>query len=245
MAPVMNSSYWYFNAYTGLFFVIPWLNRLVRSCGRRELNGLMLTMFLVFSCYGTFAKMNADVFVLKSGYSFLWLALIYLVGAWMKKHQIVERYNKKQAIVLILFLTMLSMLTLYFPEPFRNILISYTSPTIVLIAVAYMVLFSKLQFNVAGQKLIQCFSPAAFGVYLIHVHPCVWVYFMKKRFTFIADSSAWVLPFKVIGYAAIVFVVCILIEKVRLILFQVLKINEAVGKLDGVFAKIGRKFLGE
>ena len=107
MAPVMNSSYWYFNAYTGLFFVIPWLNRLVRSSGRRELNGLMLTLFLVFSCYGTFAKMNADVFVLKSGYSFLWLSIIYLGGAWMKKHQIVERYNKKQAIVLILFLTML------------------------------------------------------------------------------------------------------------------------------------------
>lgn len=230
MFPVTYSKYWYFNAYTGLFFVIPWLNRLVRSCEKRELDGMITTIFLVFSCYATFARINSDVFILKGGYSFIWLVLMYLIGVWMKKHAIAEKVSARQAGGILLFSIMLTVCSLCFPGAFDKILVSYISPTMVVMAVAYVILFSKLRFNRTGQKLIAGFSPAAFGVYLIHVHGYAWTYIMKNRFAQIADSPAWMIPFKVIGSAVVVFTVCILIEKVRMWLFQILKVDQAAEK---------------
>jgi len=230
MFPVTYSKYWYFNAYTGLFFVIPWLNRLVRSCKERELNGMIATIFLVFSCYANFARISSDAFILKGGYSFIWLVHMYLIGAWLKKHAIAEKVSASKAGGVLLFSIMLTVCSLCFPGAFNKILISYISPTVVLMAMAYVILFSKLSFKGIGQKLIVSFSPAAFGVYLIHVQGYVWAYVMKNRFAQIADSPAWMIPFKVIGSAAVVFTVCILIEKARIWLFQILKVDLAAEK---------------
>lgn len=243
MFPVTNYKYWYFTAYTGLFFVIPWLNRLVRSCGRQELNRLMLTIFVVFSCYVTFARIYVDVFRLGGGYSFLWIVTMYLVGAWMKKHAVSYQVSSSKAGALLLFSIMLTVLSLCFPGDFNKILVSYISPTVVLMAVAYVILFSKLHFSTAGEKLIRIFSPAAFGVYLIHVQYYVWNYVMKGRFAQIADGLAWMIPFKVIGSAAIVFVVCLLIEKVRLVLFRLLGVDKFAEKMEDVCRKWSEKWI--
>ena len=242
MFPVTNAKYWYFNAYTGLFFVIPWLNRLVRSCDERELNGLIATIFLVFSCYANFARIFSDAFILKGGYSFIWLVLMYLVGAWMKKHKITEKCSARQAGLVLIFSIMLTVCSLCFSGEFEKILVSYISPTVVLMAVAYVILFSRLSFGKVSQRLIRCFSPAAFGVYLIHVQGYVWTYVMKNRFAQIADGAAWMIPFKVIGSAALVFMVCILIEKARLIVFKVLKVDEVCGYADRFMEEIQSRF---
>ena len=73
--------------------------------------------------------------------------------------------------------------------------------------------------------MIAFFAPAAFGVYLIHVHPILYYGILGDAFIWIADAPAWLMPLSVIGCALGILVVCLLIEKLRLLLFRVLRID--------------------
>ena len=65
---------------------------------------------------------------------------------------------------------------------------------------------------------------------------------MSNAFVWIADFPAWLLPTLVLGSSFVIFVVCLLIEKIRLILFKLLKINQFTGfvekKLDYIVNSI-------
>ena len=68
LLPVSTNAYWYFGAYTGLFFVIPWINKFVRGCRNKQMNGYVALLFGVFSVYATLAKIwGVDVFCLYDG----------------------------------------------------------------------------------------------------------------------------------------------------------------------------------
>ena len=78
--PVLTGYYWYVLAYTGLFFVMPWLNKLVRSISKKECMMLVLTLLALAS----FGRLK-DTFVLNDGKSFAWLVFMYVMGAWIKR----------------------------------------------------------------------------------------------------------------------------------------------------------------
>lgn len=227
--PVATSHYWYFTAYTALFFVIPWLNRLVRSCSEKELHIFILILFLLFSCYATFSSMFKMIFNLNNGYSFLWLAVLYLIGAWIKKCAIHQHIKSSLAAVGLLACILLNWgPSLLFKD---RRFITYNNPGILLMSVAYVIIFSKIQFGSRSKKILACFAPAAFGVYLIHVQDLVWTHLMSSRFAWISNYSVWALPVLVIGCAIIMLIVLLFIEKLRIQIFRVLRINELAQKI--------------
>ncbi|MGM9566799.1 MAG: acyltransferase family protein [Clostridia bacterium] len=93
MFPIALKQYWYASAYAGLFFVIPWINKLLQSCSKRECSLLVFVIVSVFVLYVTVANWFGDCFLLGRGYSFVWLVILYVVGAWMKKCNIPARFK--------------------------------------------------------------------------------------------------------------------------------------------------------
>ena len=65
--PVTTYEYWYVNAYAALFFLIPWINRLIQNITEKELNRLIFVLFMFFSVYLTFSTWFADTFTLGGG----------------------------------------------------------------------------------------------------------------------------------------------------------------------------------
>jgi len=239
--PVTTGRYWYFCAYTGLFFLAPWLNALVRACTPRRLTGLVAVFFLVFSCYASIAALlPKDPFSLKGGYSFLWLALLYVYGAWMKKCGVPERIKSGTAAAVgcgCLVLTGAVRLFVPSAEPF---FLSYISPTILLPALCWVVLFARIRVGGAGQKLLRLFAPASFGVYLIHVHKVFWTRALFQRFSWIAGLPAWLLPLTVIGCGAAIFLACLLVERLRIFLFRSLRITAVTDRFFALLERWGR-----
>lgn len=227
--PVASSHYWYFTAYTGVFFLTPWLNKLVRSCSPSETHRLVVICFVLFSGYAIIGDYFGGMLDLDDGYSFLWLAILYLFGAWMKKCSITEQIGKIPAAECLIVCTMITWTTTVFLD--SKLLLSYISPTVLLAAVAMVILFSKLHIGTASRRVLRCFAPAAFGVYLIHVHSVCWEFFMRDRFASIAESPAWLMVLQVIGCSSGIFLVCLLIEKLRLLLFRALRIDTGITKL--------------
>ena len=70
---------------------------------------------------------------------------------------------------------------------------------------------------------------------------------MSDRFSWIANYKIYSLTFIVVGCAGGIFIICLLIEKLRLVLFEVLKINRLIqilerrleSVLNNCFNKIG------
>ena len=231
---VTTGKYWYVSAYTGLFFLVPFLNKAVRSASEKELNQMVLILFVVFSAYANFGNKWNDVFRLGGGYSFVWLTLLYLMGAWMKKNRIAEKGNLR-------FWGLLLVCGILIPWGYKIVrgghFVSYVSLPILLVAVSLVAIFSELKIpSESAQRAIEFFAPAAFGVYLIHCQWLVWSHWMAGAFAWIAEEAVWKIPFEVLGCAFAIFAVCLLIERARLSLFRVLKLDDAIAfvqkKLD-------------
>ena len=89
--PAMSNHYWYFTAYFALFFFIPVLNFLVERLGERQMKALVISLVAVFSLLPTVFQTRVlpifpgDLFMEYGGYSPLWLAVLYVLGAYARK----------------------------------------------------------------------------------------------------------------------------------------------------------------
>jgi surface polysaccharide O-acyltransferase-like enzyme len=240
LAPVATKQYWYVSAYAGLFFIIPWINKLLQSCSKQEASRLAFILLAVFVIYVTFANRIGSHFTLSGGYSFVWLTILYTIGAWMKKCSIQNCCSNR---ILLFGILGCILLTWIDKVPVnQGLFVDYTSLTVVFIAFALVSIFSKLQLKGLCKKVVICFAPAAFGVYLIHVQPLIWDYIMQDAFVWIAESAWWLLVIQVLLSAFCIFVCCLIIEKCRLLIFRRLKIDNLINKiadiLDGLVHKI-------
>ena len=237
--PVTSSLYWYFSAYTGVFFVAPLLNKFVRSLTKKQLTSAIILIFVIFSCWGFFF----NVFYMSSGYSFVWLAILYLFGAWLKKCEITQKIKSKYAVITIICCVLFTWLFKIFSPAFNGLFISYLSPTIVLMAMGYVIAFSKIKAGNCFQKIIKFLAPAAFGVYILHLQKIVSAKFIVNKFIWIAKLDFWAIPLAVLGCAFAIFAICLVVERIRISLFNVLKINKTAEKICGKIELFLRKHI--
>ena len=236
--PVTSKQYWYFTAYIGMFFFIPLLNALVRRLNRRALVSLCIMLIAVFSLYDTFASFwKKDPLVLVGGHSPLWLGVLYIFGAAMKKLRVPESMSSKKALLIYasaavftaLFKITGDRLLRFVPG---SLFVRDTSPTVLLCAAALSVAFARFK---PGRKLTEfavLFAPAAFGVYLLHVSPLVFEHVIGNRFAFIGRLPFPLIPFAVLASAGVILAVGLAADKVRILLFKALGVPKLCRKAE-------------
>ncbi len=236
--PVTSKQYWYFTAYIGMFFFIPLLNALVRRLNRRALVSLCIMLIAVFSLYDTFASFwKKDPLALVGGHSPLWLGVLYIFGAAMKKLRVPESMSSKKALLIYasaavftaLFKITVDRLLRFVPG---SLFVRDTSPTVLLCAAALLVAFARFK---PGRKLTEfavLFAPAAFGVYLLHVSPLVFEHVIGNRFAFIGRLPFPLIPFAVLASAGVILAVGLAADKVRILLFKALGVPKMCRKAE-------------
>ena len=242
LLPVTTKRYWYFTAYTAVFFLAPWLNRLARVCDKRSLGGLVLTGFVLFCVIEPVAVAFNGGFAMNGGYGFAWLAYLYMVGAYFRKSNAENRFS---AVTLLLGALLMGTVSwawrmgLFMLQDgtslavfLKKISISYMFPTVVGMAMCLVLLFSKLELKQKTKKLVAFLSPAAFGVYLIHTNAYMYHIWLKNRFAFICDFKLACQPLAVIGVSLAIFAACLMIEKLRIALFRLLGVRKFADRLE-------------
>lgn len=234
--PVCWKTYWYFSAYAGLFFVMPYLNRMVYALREEERKRMALMLFLLFSVGTALPKVNnSDFLQLIGGYSFVWLVILYLFGACIKTCRFRRRKTYQYLLAyfgLAAFSWIFKILVenytrkVYGEAKFGRLFTSYTAPTILLCGVCLFLIFERLEIRSrVMQKLIAMASPLAFSVYLIHTQPLIWENMLKGA----VGSYRYFHPIlavpAVLGTAVLIYLVCSLIDLVRKKLFEVLQVR--------------------
>lgn len=248
LTPVSHNLFWFFSAYTGLFVLIPFLNAAIQTIPRHLAAvylGIVLAVLMLVSLFT-----YTDPFALKGGYSVMWFAMLYLIGACIREHKWEQIISVKKAIG-IYFLCVLLSWGEKLIRDFRvvmlggavepsGILISYISPTILIAAIALFLAFCNIRLNDRISNLVRIFSPAAFGVYLIHTHECVGIHIITEKYAFLADWGVLAMVGGVIGIAVLIFTVCLMIDWIRLRMFSLLGIKRILEKTEQKLVSGGR-----
>lgn len=245
--PVSNGLYWYFSAYTGLFLIMPFLDLVIRGCSQKQLKRMLIVIFIAFSCYESITYQLS----MGGGYTVAWLVMLYIIGAIMKKCDIGKNINFLTALIGIIFLVGISWLwkiysynITFFGNPVdKNMLVSYTSPTILGAAMLYVIGFSKINFPKKIQKVIAFFAPATFAVYLLNNQRFIWSQIIEGRFIESAVGPTGLLIGKVLLFSLVFTIAAMLIDRLRILLFKILHVNECVDKftkeIQNIFNRLG------
>ncbi len=235
LLPVTNGLYWYFTAYSALVVVMPLLNAGIRRCSVHTLKKLFVVLFFVFSTF----EVVTNRFWMALGNSFLWIAILYVMGAIIKKCGIGSNAKPLPLLLGIVLMTLISWLwKLYGPEftflnvtVTRDLFVSYTSPTALLSAIFYFLLFSRLRPGKAAEKVIAFAAPAAFAAYILNNQMHIWKYGMSHRFDFLAARSPAVIAAVVLGFSFCFLCVSILLDRIRIALFDLLHVRKAADRV--------------
>lgn len=237
--PVSHKEYWYVTAYFMMLLFIPLIHFILKHISTKLLWIWVGSFLFVHSFLST---LNWKTYGMKRGYNFFWLIGMYLLGAALERSQMLWQTHAK-LIGMILFIAGAFTAYLFIVIADNRNWIDYCSPLTILSAVGLVICFSgmKLQRSV---RFIQIVSPTALAVFVIHVHTITWnhvFYSLPRSLGLWKTVSVPRLCANIVVWALTVFLVCVLLDLIRIRIFSLLRIPQALKAADTWLEKaVGR-----
>lgn len=240
--PVMINQYWYFTCYFCVFLFMPYLRIWVNHLSKRQHKALIYTGILIFCIFSVIGLwLDGDIFVLKFGYSPIWLMAVFITGAYIKRYpEDFQRYHKG-IYILLYFLCiglawaskiLIAQVTsrLFGGVQYDTLFISYTSPFIFISSVCLLVFFSQLHIQRFKKCIIEV-SSVAFGVYLISEHPLVRAKFITDRFIPYTNLPWYLMLLYCLLTSIVIYSICSVLDYIRKKVFSAMHIPPLCEKL--------------
>lgn len=243
--PVLSGRWWYMTAYFGVVFLIPFIGPLFDKISRRQASMLVFALICMFSLLPS--VYNADSFRLQKGYTMAWLGILAVVGGYIKRYEPFRKIRRGWLGIYVVCMLCVcaykftaTAVGLFDPDRF----VSFTSIFVLVGSISLLLFFSRISVSGPVRKVTAFVAPMAFGVYLIHVHPCVWTHVLAGLFAGLAQYNPVLMLLGILGGAVGIFVVCAAVDRVRDLFFKLLRINrlaDVVGeKLTALAQRIFR-----
>lgn len=256
--PVAAAHYWFASSYIFFYLIAPFMAVGLRKLNKTQHLGIVIITMLLFSrLWKTILPQTAPLD--DKGYGILWFFTLFVLASYIRKFVPVKKkrrwlyfgiYLLASALTLasLFVINMISVKTGRF-EVFIKVLLEYNSPTIIVASTALFLFFRTLSVPEGFlSKVILYLSPLTFGVYLLHEHFTLrglWLDLWKVEEAF---SKPWfVLHY--IGIVLAVFFIGCVVDRLRLILFDLLYKTKPLrwffgklGKLDAIFPQKDENF---
>ena len=217
-----------------MFFFMPFMQRFVLGASKETVVKFLAIVFVLLSILPTLV--DSDVFYTMNGYSALWLIVMYILGAAIRHHGLLQ--NRRARFYAAVFggaiacnwivkfgLAYLSVRLTGGENAHTNVLLEYTSPTIIAASVMLLILFSRINLGKIALTLVKFLSPLAFGVYLIHMQPMLWTLFGEAPFAYLVELPLYKAAPWFVAIVVSVYLGCSLLEWVRRLLFKLLHVS--------------------
>lgn len=229
--PLLAKRYWFFTAYFAIFCLIPALN--VIAADRARLRRTLLVCLLLFSVMPVLG-LGADLFLTNLGNSFLWFAVLYLSGAYLKLYGTpapLEKHGLGLWLGGSAFLLLSRLFFAFAVSPrtslrLEDLFYSYASPPVYLAALGLVGGMRRIRLSSKTAKRLAVLSSSlAFDVYLIHDNPVLRACVMADRFSSLPARGPARMVLAVLAAVLGIFIVCELIGLLRRGLFAALRIG--------------------
>lgn len=244
--PVTMQRYWFVTAYVILYAISPLLNFAIRRMNRRQHAVCLAVLCGIFVVFRNFTYW-VDFANLHGGYSWASLAVLYMIGAYLRLYPPKFRHPLfwYGGLSLVTAASRILLTTLYykfdFDSSFLKMFMQYNSITVVAASVFLFAFFVNLDIrNRVVLWIIRFFSPAVFGVYLIHeqieIKNIIWKIIQPSQYI----KSPKLLPYLLLVILTL-FLICALIDKIRHLLSVVLHVPQAFGFVSGKISAMFKK----
>ena len=229
--PLIKREYWYFNAYALMFPFLPLLNKGLQAISRRQ---HLITMGFLFVLTTLLPILgDRDLFVLSGGYSCMWLMVMYVFGAYFKLYGIPKFAHPLVSLGIFLAATTVAWAQkiglISFGE--SGDWISYTSPFMVIMALALLLLFARVK--ICGRFFsftVKHLGKATFGVFLVHVGAMVWK-LIDGRWSYFGQMSPPKMILFILLATLAMYGICSAYSLFRIWLFKLLRIHKLIDKI--------------
>lgn len=251
LIPIRAGSYWFVTDYLGLLLTAPFLSKLANSLSNTQYIKLLLVIFVIgtnfIAGYPLGDSMGGNL-----GYSLIWFMALFMIGAYFRlhgndipKHNYLKWYFIGGGLTFLYFVIRqlvkkdFSFYMLYYED------LHYNSFPIILTTLLF-IWFKQHKFarNHISKTIIYI-APFTFGVYLIHSNPIIskllWtiIYNLKESI-----EKETLIPLGLLS-CMIIFLLCIIGDMLRNILFVTLKIDKGISyistKIDNSIINITNK----
>ena len=228
---------WFCVAYITLFIFMRFINKFINSLSKNEHRALLISLIIITSILPTFVNApffsNLDLFVLG-----------YLIGAYIRLYVDKKQNNKKTILILFLtfIVTIVAVTLRYIWDMNKGLSIDITrtasyildNKSIFVIVMATLIFIIFRNSTIKNNKSINRIAKSTIGIYLIHDNLLVRRYLWEK----VAVLNINILhPISFIIFAILItmaiYVVCLVIDQIRIILFEKIedKISERVSDI--------------
>lgn len=243
LLPTIFKGYWYFSAYLVMYLFIPFLNEGIKKLDRQTLIRVIIAAFVLFSLISSLAPANS--FYLEGGYSPIWLMYLYIVGAYIKLHG-PTLINIK---IMLLKYISFAIITLFVHDVINIglgrasqdiiwIARRYSFPPVLLMSISLFLILIHLNINQKYFRKINFFSTSAFAAYLLQTNVLVFNYILLNSFVKYSKLNSLVLLIIVLVSSILTFIVGVLIDKIRLKIFEILKVQKILNNVSDRFSNI-------
>ncbi|MBO5954994.1 MAG: acyltransferase [Clostridia bacterium] len=208
--PILTSQYWFITCYVLMLILSPFINVCLKNCTQNQHLTLIFILLFVQILMPLFFYTNL---MLNVG----WFITLYIISAYFRlyPHKIFNNNKIMVPIALITFLAMI-VFNVFFNKPVYDI------KNITCFICSITLFCSFKNFNIKSNKLINYIASLTLGVYLIHEHsalrPVLWNKIIKAPM----HSLFVYFPIYAICSIVIVFLVCCVIDFIRIRCFNVI-----------------------
>lgn len=238
LAPYLNGRYWYFLCYVPISICQPYINKSILALSVEQHKKLCIIV-LVFFCIIP-SLLNVDLLGIKRGYSFSWLLMCYLIGAYLKRSGIRCETKRGGVIFTLCILAELAAKAVYDRLYCTNVhyMIDYTSPLTLIMATILLLTLKQVETGRIAEKTFRMLSESAFDVYVIHCHVLIFDNIIANNFVGLLGMQSAHLLISLICIAVVIYLCLSLVGIGRKLVFKNLGIDKIVEVIADKIDKI-------
>lgn len=187
--PVSTAEYWYLNSFLLLQLMVPFLNCAIASITSFQLGILTLALLIASTLFESTG--------LNNGYSTMWLAVLWLTGASIKRNK--EALNRVVSTRRLLFAyILLPLVVLYHQWNDVHVLqmsplrwLAYSNPYVATSSICFFILATRI--NVSSKKakgFLKQTSSLAFAVYIIDTSNWFYGIWLNGKLSWLLGKTA-------------------------------------------------------
>ncbi len=216
LLPVRSIAQGFVGCFIVFFLCIPFLNILVQNMGKRRHQLLLLLALCVYTGMPFIGRVQMNYVT--------WFCVLYFISSYIRLYGLFPSFSQLRwggialGMVVLSMLSVVALLHLGASNPYRFVADS-NAPLAVLTSVALFMFFKGLKMK--RSSFINTVAASTFGVLLIHANSdamrqWLWKDTLANASQYATDTLVW----HALGSALGVFCVCIVIDRLRIVLLE-------------------------
>ncbi|MDS0526648.1 acyltransferase family protein [Clostridium sp. SHJSY1] len=227
LLPIITFQWWFISYYLVLYILSPYINKMLNQLNTKEFNILIIILICIFVIWPTGAVFIGTINPVSSrtGYDLFNFLLFYVCGAYIKKNDI-KIINKYYYLFSYIFCAVILSLINFFISDYKNKfsdIYNYNFIIIYIASISMFLFFKKIKISNNYSEKINSIASMTLSVYLIHeqrmIREVIYNLFKNEKIL----NNLIFIAYLIIG-SMIIFFVCIIIDKVRMYTYYVVKL---------------------